>query len=177
VKFVGQKSDSTKRAFHFQEAENSGYEVHVLVRVPVIPKPYVLKGQRKRPNNSSPRVTTTDDSSSEGHESGPGIHRRNGEQGVDELIHLRILECVMDNPTSPGVIVLATGDANAAEFSKGFAYYINKALDLGWHVELVTWRHSMSAEWRRSPFCDRYRDQFRIIFLDEFFDELNADWI
>ncbi|KAF2436028.1 hypothetical protein EJ08DRAFT_222815 [Tothia fuscella] len=88
------------------------------------------------------------------------------EQGVDELLHLKMLESVID-ADEPSIMVVATGDAAQAEYSGGFAAMIVRALKKGWKVELVAWRKSVSA---------RYRDQemqrwavdgmFRIIELD-----------
>ncbi|KAF2402382.1 hypothetical protein EJ06DRAFT_528492 [Trichodelitschia bisporula] len=90
------------------------------------------------------------------------------EQGVDELLHLKMLESVVDCEDSPGTIVLATGDAARAEYSEGFMKMVQRALRKGWKVELVAWARSISSEYRRQPFVEQWQGQFRIIELDDY---------
>ena len=92
---------------------------------------------------------------------------------MDEILHLKILECILDVQT-PGTIVLATGDAAPAEFSPdgGFLKCVERALRRAWAVELVCWRKSMSRLWRDREFLNEWRHMFSIIELDEFVDEL-----
>lgn len=98
---------------------------------------------------------------------------RKKEQAVDEILHLKILECLLD-VEKPATIVLATGDAAPAEFSPdgGFLKCIQRALTRGWYVELVCWRKSMSRLWRDKAFRAEWRDTFSVIELDDYLDEL-----
>ncbi|KAF9570608.1 hypothetical protein EC968_001633 [Mortierella alpina] len=67
----------------------------------------------------------------------------NGEQGVDELLHLKMLETLLDH--EPATMVLATGDGGDSEFGGGGFYgVIRRALDRGWQVEVVSWEDLLS---------------------------------
>ncbi|KAF9991926.1 hypothetical protein BGZ65_012924, partial [Modicella reniformis] len=66
-----------------------------------------------------------------------------GEQGVDELLHLKMLETLLDH--EPATMVLATGDGCDSEFGGGGFYgVIRRALDRGWQVEVVSWEDQLS---------------------------------
>jgi hypothetical protein len=95
------------------------------------------------------------------------------EQCVDELLHLKMLESLVDTD-EPSTMVVATGDAAKAEYSEGFLKMIIRALKKGWKVELVAWAKSISAEYRRNPFVSQWvpSGQFRIIELDEYAEYL-----
>lgn len=90
------------------------------------------------------------------------------EQGVDESLHLRICQSILDCP--PATMVIATGDGNQAEFSDGFPANIERALKRQWKVELVSWRQSLNSIYRR--FKHQWPDTFQIIELDEFLEFL-----
>ncbi|KXL45034.1 hypothetical protein M433DRAFT_67660, partial [Acidomyces richmondensis BFW] len=94
--------------------------------------------------------------------------KKNIEQAVDEVLHLKIAESIFD--FEPSTIVLATGDAAEAEYSGGFLAMVVRALRYGWKVELVSWKKSLSSMYRRSELFETGR--FRIIFLDEYAEEL-----
>ncbi|KAF9579036.1 hypothetical protein BGW38_004883 [Lunasporangiospora selenospora] len=67
----------------------------------------------------------------------------NGEQCVDELLHLKMLETILDH--EPGMMVVATGDGGDSEFGGGGFYkVIKRALDRGWHIEMVSWEEQLS---------------------------------
>lgn len=93
------------------------------------------------------------------------------EQGVDEILHLKILESLVDND-EPSTIVLATGDAAQAEYSQGFMVMVERALRKGWSVELVSWKTNISQMYRKAAFAHTWKDKFRIIELDEYAEEL-----
>ncbi|KAH6652065.1 hypothetical protein BKA67DRAFT_660834 [Truncatella angustata] len=146
------------------EAQTYGFEAKILHQV--------VKLDRNQPFQNSP-CTSADEANS-------AIlcpRTKLGEQGVDETLHLSMQDSILDAQGNPGVMVLATGDAKPAEYSDGFAHYAIKALKHGWHVEVVSWRKCLSSEWKKSPFKDTYADQFRIVILDDFFDEIHADWV
>lgn len=93
---------------------------------------------------------------------------------VDETLQTRIGEAVMEYHTKQGTIVLATGDAKPAQYSDGFFQYVNRALRMGWNVEVVSWKSSLSESWRNLNSSGKWGDKFRIIELDNFIDELHA---
>lgn len=137
-------------------AQHLGYEVSILERV---------VDQSKRIVSSSPYASDSATRTPQ--------REKKKEQAVDEILHLKILECLLD-VDKPATIVLATGDAAPAEFSPegGFFKCIQRALTRKWHVELVCWRKSMSRLWREKMFRVEWRDTFSVVELDDFVDEL-----
>lgn len=93
------------------------------------------------------------------------------EQGVDEILHLKILESIVDAET-PSTIVLATGDAAQAEYSQGFMKMAERALIKGWKVELVSWSKNISSMYKRKEWTAKWDDRFKVITLDDYAEEL-----
>jgi len=89
------------------------------------------------------------------------------EQGVDEILHLKILESIVDNE-EPSTMVVATGDAAKAEYSEGFMKMIVRALKKGWMVELVAFSKSISGEYWKRSFQAEWDGRFSILCLDDF---------
>ncbi|EPS33282.1 hypothetical protein PDE_08244 [Penicillium oxalicum 114-2] len=146
------------------EAEKLGYEANILDRVHKVkyttPRP--VKG-RKAPGSTS--------LSSSGPETVGAGAERWVEQGVDEILHLKMLESIVDTD-EPSTIVLATGDAAVAEYSGGFMRMVERALRRGWNIELVSFSQVMSYSYRKKEFRARWGHQFRIIELDSYVEEL-----
>ena len=61
-----------------------------------------------------------------------------GEQGVDELLHLKIANTLIDHPNTD-ILVIATGDGRMSEFGTGFLAQVHRAIKLGWRVEIWSW--------------------------------------
>lgn len=93
------------------------------------------------------------------------------EQGVDELIQLKIMHSLYDT-AKPSTIVLATGDGAEAEFSDGFFAHVLRALKGGWRVELVAWRKQINCEYRKREFQEFWGERFRILELDAWWEGL-----
>lgn len=93
------------------------------------------------------------------------------EQGVDEILHLKILESLIDSE-KPSTIVLATGDAAEAEYSGGFMRMVERALEKGWMVELVSFKLNTSSLYRRKEFRTRWGAMFKWIQLDDYVEML-----
>ncbi|KAJ4387752.1 hypothetical protein N0V93_008353 [Gnomoniopsis smithogilvyi] len=156
-------------AAHMFEAQSSGYTMHILQRVKG-PKPSKINlAQSSSPSMLSPQ-------------NGWNVHH---EQGVDELLQLHMLQSIVDTPTPftetgealpPGTMVLATGDGAEAEFSDGFFNHVLRALKHGWCVEVVGFRHNMNQLWDEQAIPVVWRAQFRIIYLDDFGEELLASF-
>ncbi|KAL2210644.1 hypothetical protein CC79DRAFT_1366028 [Sarocladium strictum] len=91
---------------------------------------------------------------------------------VDETLQTRIAESVMEHFSTPGTLIIATGDAKPAKYSDGFFTYADRALKMGWHVEVVSWRTSLSYSWRNPEWTAQWGDRFRVIELDDFLDDL-----
>jgi hypothetical protein len=91
---------------------------------------------------------------------------------VDETLQIRIGESVMEYFEEQGTLVLATGDAKPAKYSDGFLTYAERALRMGWNVEVVSWNLSLSSSWKDPSWTKRWGHRFRLIELDEFLDDL-----
>ena len=159
-----------------QEAKLIGYETNILDRVhkakELTPrqKKYNLRGNSNGNNNGNGNGSGTSGQSS-GSETTIAATRfapeKWVEQAVDEILHLKILESVVD-ADEPSTIVLATGDAAEAEYSGGFLKMVERALAKGWRVELVSFRHNTSGAYKRKDFRTKWGERFKIIELDDF---------
>ncbi|KAI0450307.1 hypothetical protein F5B21DRAFT_508368 [Xylaria acuta] len=163
---------------HFVDAEKQGYKTSILSRVQKVSP--VKAGRRRKTSVQGPSVAYPPNLVTSGDESAEDTARasyetRNGEQGVDEILHLNMMNSILDDMQEPGCMILATGDAAQAEFSEGFLEYANRALSQGWNLELVTWKATISSAWMNSTFRSKHGERFRIIYLDDFLEELNAD--
>ena len=149
------------------QAQELKYEMNILERVPKPASPV-----RKRKPKAGPRdldaPTSGADTSGEERPMGPMKH---GEQGVDELLHLKILQSAMDT-ARPATMVLATGDAASAQYSDGFKKNIERVLSHGWNIELYGWSRNISSAWREPEFTEQWGHQFKIVELDGFCEEL-----
>lgn len=151
------------------EARQCGYELNVLDRVLRRKEP---KMPRKKPRGSGNGYATTSGYSSGS--DGTSMRAISAvEQGVDEILQMKLLESLVDC-RQPSIIVLASGDAAEAEFSGGFLKNVERALVRGWKVELVSWRQGLSHEYLSSEFRRKWKDKFSITLLDEFSEELLA---
>ncbi|KAH6903812.1 hypothetical protein BKA70DRAFT_1433204, partial [Coprinopsis sp. MPI-PUGE-AT-0042] len=68
------------------------------------------------------------------------------EQGVDELLQLKLHQALadVDNVPKGSTIVLATGDGNVGQFNEdGFLGPVRLALRKGWKVELYAWEDGL----------------------------------
>ncbi|KAI8627516.1 hypothetical protein F5Y19DRAFT_465732 [Xylariaceae sp. FL1651] len=171
-------SDQARWPRHFIEAQAQGYKMNILNRVQKF-SPIKVRRRRQTPPQATGVVyqadlLTSGDESTED-QARVGYETRNGEQGVDEILHLNMMDSVVDCIGEPASMILATGDAAQAEFSDGFLQYATRALEKGWKLELVTWKKTISSAWTNPAFKKQYGERFRIIYLDDFLNELNAD--
>ena len=68
---------------------------------------------------------------------------------------------------TPQTLVLVTGDGHKGK-SRGDTSFINcaiKAVQLGWNVEVLSWKHSLSMEWMKV--ASKHSTKLKIISLDE----------
>ena len=147
-----------------QEAEAIGYETNILDRVH---KAKELTPRQKKFRN----INSTSGLSSGSETNATHAPEKWVEQAVDEILHLKILESVVD-AEKPSTIVLATGDAAEAEYSGGFLRMVERALEKGWKVELVSFSRNTSGAYRKKEFRTRWGKSFKIIELDEFVEVL-----
>jgi len=76
------------------------------------------------------------------------------EQGVDELLQLKLHQALLSpeaDPPPPGAtIILATGDGASGQFNEdGFVGAVKTALNKGWNVELYAWQSGISGMWKK----------------------------
>ncbi|KAL8735522.1 MAG: hypothetical protein Q9166_000690 [cf. Caloplaca sp. 2 TL-2023] len=156
-----------------QEAKLIGYETNILDRVHKAKEltPRQKKYFAHHQNASSGANGTSGGSGSETTAAAVYAKEKWVEQAVDEILHLKILESVVD-AKQPSTIVLATGDAAEAEYSQGFLRMVERALEKGWKVELVSFRKNTSGMYKRKEFRTRWKSKFIIVELDDFVEEL-----
>ncbi|KAH9965278.1 hypothetical protein BC827DRAFT_1183580 [Russula dissimulans] len=107
--------------------------------------------------------------------SGSGGRVRLREQGVDELLQLKLLQAVSDVDVPPpgSTLVLATGDGNVGQFNEeGFRGCVRTALKKGWRVELYAWEGGLSRTWVREFAEGSWASRFGIIPIDGFGGDL-----
>ena len=155
---------------HFHDANCLSYETSILRRVL---KP--IKASRGAPSPSSADSGGLSSSSESGEYYGLSRSEMSyREQGVDEILQLKMGNTAMAHLKKPGIMVLATGDAETAEYSDGFQKQVERILKMGWVVEVVSWKRGLSHAWRRSRWAQKWGDQFRIILLDPYVEDLKA---
>ncbi|KAI0722121.1 hypothetical protein C8Q72DRAFT_787506 [Fomitopsis betulina] len=118
--------------------------------------------------------------SENGNDSGSGhggasTRVRYREQGVDELLQLKLHQAIADVDEVPhgATIVLATGDGNVGQFNEeGFIGCVRTALKKGWRVELYAWEGGLSNIWKREFGNSAYRSRFEVYTLDWFMADL-----
>ncbi|PGH26592.1 hypothetical protein AJ80_01721 [Polytolypa hystricis UAMH7299] len=152
------------------EADQIGYETNILERVHKA-KDMTPRQKKFLNTNGMTKVNGIDNNSRglfSGSETSAGrAQERWVEQAVDEILHLKILESLVDTET-PSTIVLATGDAAEAEYSGGFLKMVERALQKGWAIELVSFRSTTSRAYSRKEFRSKWGSKFQMIHLDEY---------
>ena len=91
------------------------------------------------------------------------------EQGVDEVIHLRIANILLDTDV-PGMMVLATGDGQTTEQGSSFTQQVKRAARRGWSVEVWSWAESLSPLLRNTR--AEFPENVKISKLDEWYHSI-----
>lgn len=154
------------------EAEGLGYEMNILQRVRGTKKSVqnlFLDPMTSIPSNPYAPPPYLSDSDDYGSQRAAGWR----EQAVDEILHLKMMQSLLDT-NKPATIVLCTGDAAEAEFSDGFLRNVERALSRGWYVEVVGWRDTMADAWFEKGFRRKHGWRFRTVVLDKLVEELLA---
>ena len=146
-----------------QEAKRIGYETNILDRVH---KAKELTPRQMKYRNVNGAMSSGSETTAVTYAPEKWV-----EQAVDEILHLKILESVVD-AEEPSTIVLATGDAAEAEYSQGFLKMVERALGKGWKVEVCSFRKNISGSYRKKEFRTRWGTNFKIIEMDDFVQEL-----
>lgn len=150
-----------------QDAKQIGYETNILERVHKAKE--ITPRHKKIPIGNGQSGPSTSGSETNAASYAP---EKWVEQAVDEILHLKILESLVDNMDKPSTIVLTTGDAAEAEYSGGFMKMVERALEKGWMVELVSFRLNTSSSYKRKEFRAKWGPMFKMVQLDEYVEEL-----
>jgi len=151
-----------------QEAKLIGYETNILDRVH---KAKELTARQKNYQRGTGQSSGSETNANVVY--GP---EKWVEQAVDEILHLKILESVVD-ATEPSTIVLASGDGAEAEYSDGFLKMVERALSKGWKVELVSFSKNTSWAYKKKEFRAKWGQKFTIVELDDYVEELLDDGV
>ncbi|KIW43024.1 uncharacterized protein PV06_04173 [Exophiala oligosperma] len=146
------------------QAKSIGYETNILERVHKAKE--LTPRQRRYQSGETSGSETNNSLSVPTHAPEKWV-----EQAVDEILHLKILESLID-AEKPSTIVLATGDAAEAEYSGGFLRMVERALEKGWSVELVSFRLNTSSLYKRKEFRYKWGPMFKWVELDPFVEHL-----
>eukprot|EP01039_Chlorochromonas_danica_P006176 gene6176-6811_t len=99
---------------------------------------------------------------------------------VDEAVLTQMRASVVKNPCKPPhvkhTLVLLTGDATEDQNGNSFFSVVKEALELGWKVELWTWRAAMSR--RYVSLLEVYGGNvgdFIVMYLDEYRDSITYE--
>jgi hypothetical protein len=86
---------------------------------------------------------------------------------VDHLIQLKMHRHVRKYRSSPGTVVLATGDGKGYYREDGFLYDVKGFLEDGWRIEIMSWDHSCHGELKN--FAQAHG---RFICLDNYYNSI-----
>ena len=160
------------------EAKSLGYETNILDRVHKAKeltdrqKYFSSHGHKRSPGS---RAELSAGSGSETGTAGGVTHadKKWVEQAVDEILHLKMMESIVDC-SEPGTMILASGDAAEAEYSGGFLKMVERALVNGWKVEVACFRVNTSGAYRRKEFREKWAKKFKLVELDDFVEVLQG---
>ncbi len=91
------------------------------------------------------------------------------EQGVDEAIHLRIGNILLDED-DPGTMVVATGDGRQTEQGCSFTQQVIRAAKRNWNVEVWSWSAQLSPALRNTRL--NFPDKIKVIRLDQWYSSI-----
>jgi hypothetical protein len=86
------------------------------------------------------------------------------EQAVDEILHLKIANALLDYDT-PQNLILLTGDGNKSDFDTSFSDQVKRALRKGWTVDLYSWQSTLNKRKYLKIAADNQKN-FHIHILD-----------
>jgi hypothetical protein len=91
------------------------------------------------------------------------------EQGVDEMLHLKMSNAVHDYD-APQIMALLTGDGKVSDYGTSFPDQVKRALKRGWDVEVYSWTPSLSKNYQ--ALMREYPTQLKIVELDTYYEQL-----
>ena len=95
------------------------------------------------------------------------LHRvGGGEQAVDEVLHLKMSNLVLDIDP-PETLALLSGNGHTSEFQSSFPAHVERALKREWEVEIYSWDGSMNHK-IYDPIIEAY-EKVKYIKLDDYY--------
>jgi hypothetical protein len=91
---------------------------------------------------------------------------RLGEQAVDEMLHLKIANAVLDHEP-PQTLVIASGDGLVSKWGTSFPGQAERALKRGWNVEVWSWKETLTGQYDR--LCREYQGRCIVRVLDPYY--------
>lgn len=91
------------------------------------------------------------------------------EQAVDEILHLKIAEALLDFE-APQTLVLVTGDGKESDFGTSFLAQAERAIKRGWRVDVISWSGNLSEKYNR--LANRNKDCVEIVLLDDVYKSI-----
>jgi len=88
------------------------------------------------------------------------------EQGVDELLHLKIANAILDHKP-PHTLVIVSGDGRASKYDTSFPGQAERALKWGWNVEVWSWHEGLTKQYDR--LSKTYAGRVKIKTLDPYY--------
>jgi hypothetical protein len=172
---AGSVSIEDEKVF-FEHAQNKyGYQVQVLSRVPV-------QSMLQQPTSASTALRNPTTGASPSRNASSASAKKHGlpqqqyrEQGVDEALNSQMLQLIITHRNDAnGTIVLASGDgASTQSFQMSFPDTVEHALNVGFKVEIVSFKDSLSREYNRAGFREfKNQGKLRVILLDDYVDYL-----
>jgi hypothetical protein len=91
------------------------------------------------------------------------------EQGVDEMLHLKIANALLDHEP-PQTMVIASGDGSISSWNTGFPMQAERALRRGWNVEVWSWVEQLTGQY--DAICKANRGRIIVRVLDPHYHAL-----
>jgi len=89
-----------------------------------------------------------------------------GEQFVDDALIAQMQRALLDYPRGGRTMVLVSGDGNDNHGRASFLSVVGNALQMGWNVEVWSWRCSCSRRYRELQAVYGGQGVFKLFFLD-----------
>lgn len=92
------------------------------------------------------------------------------EQGVDEMLHLKIANALLDRPGSGDTLVIVSGDGRVSGFNTSFPGQAERALRQGWNVEVWSWQEQLTRAYTR--LAHQSPDKVSVQSLDPYYPSI-----
>lgn len=88
------------------------------------------------------------------------------EQAVDEMLHLKIANTLLDND-APQTLVIGSGDGAISNWNTSFPGQAERAARLGWQVEVWSWQEQLTTYYTKV--AEKYPGRIHVNVLDPYY--------